>query len=74
MVILFTVMTIKNRHSGESMSGFIWRRTAKVCVKIRPIRRFRELCPILLAYSEAHILLAYSEVHILLAYSEVHIL
>ena len=44
MVILFTVATIKNRRRGESMSGFIWRSTAKVCVKIRPIRRFRELC------------------------------
>ena len=44
MVITFTVVTVKNRRRGESMSGFIWRRTAKVCVKIRPIRRFRELC------------------------------
>ena len=44
MVILFTVVTIKNRRRGESMSGIIWRRTAKDCIKIRPIRRFRELC------------------------------
>ena len=44
MVISFTVVTIKNRRRGESKPGFIWRSTAKVCVKIRPIRRFRELC------------------------------
>ena len=43
MVILFTVVTIKNRRSGESMSGFIWRSAAKVCVNVHPIRRFREL-------------------------------
>ena len=38
-----TIVTIKNRRRGESKPGFIWRTTAKVCVKIRPIRRFREL-------------------------------
>ena len=44
MVILFTVVTIKNRRRIESKPGFIWRTTAKVGVKLRPVRRFRELC------------------------------
>ena len=43
MVIFITVVTIKNRRTGESKPGFIWRSTAKVCVKIRPIRRFRDI-------------------------------